>query len=35
MMSSFMDYWCNESGYLPKDLLSDNYNKIYYRTSLN
>ena len=31
----YMDYWCNESGYLPKDLLSDNYNKIYYRTSLN
>lgn len=31
----YPDQWCNESGYEPKDLLADNYNKIYYRTSPN
>lgn len=31
----YPDYWCDESGYVPKDLLSDNYNRIHYRTSPN
>lgn len=31
----YPDDWCNESGYVPKDLLSDNYNRIHYRTSPN